>query len=40
MKRRLLQSYGHVRKRNREEDIRMAVTEMKIQEKRKRGRIQ
>ena len=35
--RRGLQLYGHVRRRDREEDIRM-VAEMRIQGKRKRGR--
>ena len=37
MRRRRLQWYGHVRRRDREEDIRM-VAEMRIQGKRKRGR--
>ena len=36
MRRRRLQWFGHVRKRDREEDIRMA--EMRVQGRRKRGR--
>ena len=37
MRRRRLQWYGHVRRRDREEDIR-SVIEMRVQGKRKRGR--
>jgi len=38
MRRRLLQWYGHVHRRDREEDIIM-VAEMKIQRNKKRGRL-